>query len=139
MKMTGVLTFASVHGEGLRFAARIGDQSLVLDSTPRATDANPVQALLASIVACSAMDVVDILHKKRQLVTAYEIQMSGERAEEHPRRFTSIDCIHRLTGRALQRPAVEHALQLSLEKYCSVSHCLRPDLPITHRIEILEA
>jgi putative redox protein len=139
VKMEGVLRLESFEGESLRFAARIGDGSLVLDSSPGATDASPVQALLASIVACSAMDVVDILRKKRQVVTAYEIQMSGERAEEHPRRFTSIDCLHRLTGRALQRQAVEHALNLSLEKYCSVSHCLRPDLPITHRIEILEA
>jgi putative redox protein len=139
MKMNGVVTLESVEGHGLRFAARIGEQHLVLDGSKGATDANPVQALLASIVACSAMDVVDILRKKRQVVTAYEIQVSGERAEEHPRRFISIDCVHRLTGRALQRPAVEHALNLSLEKYCSVSHCLRPDLPITHRIEIVEA
>ena len=139
MKMDGVLTLESFAGHGLRFAARIGDRSFALDGSPGATDANPVQALLASIVACSAMDVVDILRKKRQVVTAYEIQVSGERAEEHPRRFTSIDCLHRLTGRALQRQAVEHALNLSLEKYCSVSHCLRPDLRITHRIEIFEA
>jgi putative redox protein len=138
-KMEGVLTLETVDGDGLRFAARIGDRTLVLDSSPGATDANPVQALLASIVSCSAMDVIDILRKKRQRVTAYEIHMSGERAKEHPRRFLSIACVHRLTGHGLDRQAAEHALELSLEKYCSVSHCLRPDLAVTHRIEILEA
>jgi putative redox protein len=139
MKMEGVMRLATVDGDGLRFSAEIGGRTLVLDASKGATDANPVQALLASIVACSAADVVEILRKKRQAVTAYEIAMSGERAEEHPRRFLAIDCVHRLTGRGLQRQAVEHALQLSLEKYCSVSHCLRPDLAVTHRIEILEA
>ena len=139
MKVEGVLTLESAEGGGLRFGGRIAGRTLVLDSSKGAVDANPVQALLASIAVCSAMDVVEILRKKRQAVTAYEIAMSGERAEEHPRRFLAIDCVHRLTGRGLQRQAVEHALQLSLEKYCSVSHCLRPDLAVTHRIEILEA
>ena len=139
MKMEGVLRLETVEGEGLRFAARIGERALVLDSSPGATQANPVQALLASIVACSAMDVVEILRKKRQVLTGYEVLMSGERAEDHPRRFLSIQCVHRLTGRGLQRKAAEDALKLSLEKYCSVSHCLRPDLTVTHTIEILEA
>jgi putative redox protein len=136
--MEGVLRLESVD-DGLRFSARISERSLVLDSTPAATQANPVQALLASIVACSAMDVVEILRKKRQRLTGYEVHMAGERAAEHPRRFLSIECVHRLTGHGLRRKAVEDALKLSLEKYCSVSHCLRPDLPVTHTIEILEA
>jgi len=138
MKEEGVLKLETVDG-GLRFSARIGARSLVLDSSKGATAANPVQALLASIVACSAMDVVEILRKKRQALTAYEVSMSGERATHHPRRYVAIRCVHRLTGRGLQRKAVEEALALSLEKYCSVSHCLRPDLPVTHAIEILEA
>src|SRR5262249_12537277 len=119
--------------------ATIAGRTVVLDSSEGATDGNPVQALLASIAACSAMDVVDILRKKRQVITAYEVELSGERAAEHPRRFTSIEFLHRFTGRAIDRSAVEHALSLSLEKYCSVSHSLRPDLPIHHRIEIAEA
>ena len=135
----GVLTLETVEGDGLRFAARIGDRRIVLDSSKGATDASPVQALLASIVSCSAMDVIEILRKKRQRVTAYEVHMSGVRAIEHPRRYLAIECVHRLTGHGLDRKAAEHALGLSLEKYCSVSHCLRPDLAITHRFEILEA
>lgn len=136
--MEGVLKLLTVEGEGLRFEARIADRTIVLDSSHGATDANPVQALLASIAACSAMDVIDILRKKRQVVTAYEVHMAGERAQEHPRRFVSIEFVHHFRGRAIDRNAVEHALALSLEKYCSVSHSLRPDLPIRHVIEIAE-
>lgn len=136
--MQGVLRLETVE-DGLRFSAKVGERTLVLDSTHGATDANPVQALLASVAACSAMDVVEILRKKRQVLTAYEVHMTGERAAEHPRRFLSITCVHRLTGRGLKRRAVEQALHLSLGKYCSVSHCLRPDLPVTHTVEILEA
>ena len=139
MKMEGVLTLETVEGDGLRFSARIGDRTLVLDSSKGATDANPVQALLASVAACCAMDVIEILRKKRQRVTAYEVRMSGERAKEHPRRFLSIVYVHRLTGHGLDAQAAEHALELSLEKYCSVSASLRRDLTVTHRIEILDA
>jgi putative redox protein len=138
MKEEGVLRLETVAGDGLRFSARIGGRALVLDSSRGATQANPVQALLASIVACSAMDLVEILRKKRQVLTAYEVSMSGERATDPPRRYLSIHCVHRLTGRGLKRRAAEEALNLSLEKYCSVSHCLRPDLPVTHAIEIFE-
>ena len=138
MKMEGVLRLETVE-DGLRFSARVGERTLVLDSSPGGKDANPVQALLGAIAACCAMDVVEVLRKKRQVLTAYEVHMSGERSAQHPRRFLSVHCVHRITGRGLQRKAAEDALQLSLEKYCSVSHCLRPDLPVTHTIEILEA
>jgi len=139
MKMEGVLTLESAESGGLRFGGKIAGRALVLDSSKGAVDANPVQALLASIAVCSAMDVVEILRKKRQVLTGYEVHVSGERAEAHPRRFLSIECVHRIAGRSVQRQAAEEALRLSLEKYCSVSHCLRPDLPVRHVIEIVEA
>jgi len=139
MTMTGTLALLSVSGEDLRFEAIVGERSIVLDGSDHAEAANPVQHLLAAIAACEAMDVIGILRKQRQVVTAYEVLMSGERAREHPRRFVSIELVHRVTGRAVKRAAVEEAIRLSVEKYCSVHHCLRPDLPITSRIEIVEA
>ena len=138
MIMSGALTLLTVAGDDLRFAARIAERSLVLDGSDHAGEANPVQALLAAIAACEAMDVISILRKKHQVVTAYEVLMSGERAKEHPRRFLAIELVHRVTGRAVKREAVEEAVRLSVEKYCSVHHCIRPDLPITSRIEIVE-
>ena len=138
VRMEGVIRLAPVE-TGLRFEADIAGRTLVLDSSEGARDANPVQALLASIAACTAMDVVEILRKKRQVITAYEVRMSGERAEQHPRRFVSLEFVHRLTGRSIQRRAAEEALKLAHEKYCSVSATLRPDVPARHVLEILEA
>lgn len=138
MTMTGTLTLLTVPGEGLRFAARIAGHTVLLDGGSQAADANPVQHLLASLAACEAMDVVSLLRKQRQVVTAYEVVMAGERAQEHPRRFLSIDLLHRVTGKGVSRAAVEDSLRLAVERYCSVYHCLRPDLAITNRIEIVE-
>ena len=133
----GTLTLRTVH-EGLHFDAQFPAGTIPMDSGPHCIAPNPVLHLLASLAACEAMDVIEILRKKRQKVTAYEVAMSGERAEEHPRRYTSIALVHRLTGTDLSRTAVEEALRLATEKYCSVYHTLRPDLPIANSIELFE-
>ena len=133
----GTLTLRTVH-EGLHFDAQFPAGTIALDSGPHCVAPNPVVHLLAALAACEAMDIIDVLRKKRQNVTAYEVSMTGERAEEHPRRYTSITLVHRLTGTDLSRAAVEEAIRLSTEKYCSVYHSLRPDLPIRNEIELLE-
>ena len=138
MSVSGTLRLLTAEGDGLRFEARIAERPIVMDGGRGNADASPVQLLLATIAACEAMDVISILRKQRQVVTAYDVLMSGERAKEHPRRYVAIELVHRVTGRGVERGAVEEALRLSVEKYCSVHHCLRPDLPITNRIEILE-
>jgi putative redox protein len=139
MSEHGSLRLRSVAGDGLRFDAEFATGTLAMDSGAGAVAPNPVQALLASLAACEAMDVIEILRKKRQQVTAYDVLMSGERATEYPRRYTSIELVHRVTGHGVQRAAIEDALRLTVEKYCSVYHCLRADLPIVNRIEIVEA
>ena len=139
MKATeGTLTLQTVEGDGLRFEAGFASGRIVLDSGSTATAPDPVHHLLAAVAACEAMDVISLMRKKRQSVTAYEVRMSAERATEHPRRFTSIALMHRMTGHALSPAAIEDALRLTTEKYCSVYHCLRPDLPITNRYELIE-
>ena len=134
----GTMHLATVEGDGLRFEATFESGTVVMDSgrTPQAP--TPVQQLLASIAACEGMDIISLLRKKRQQVTAYEVLMSGERAPEHPRRFTAIEFVHRITGHGVQRAAVEDSLRLTVERYCSVYHSIRPDIPITNRIEIVE-
>ena len=138
MSEHGTLRLHSAEGDALRFDAAFPTGTLVIDSATTPVAPNPVQALLASIAACEGMDVISLLRKKRQKVTAYEIRMSGERAPDHPRRFTAIELVHEVTGHGVQRAAVEDSLRLSLEKYCSVYHSLRPDITFTHRIEIRE-
>jgi putative redox protein len=87
----------------------------------------PVQALLSSIAACSAMDVVMILQKKRQKVESYRVEVSGERVPpgEWPRPFLSITVKHVIKGVDIDPEAVKRAVELTDEKYCSVIATLR--------------
>lgn len=138
MSEQGTLTLQTVAGDGLRFEAEFPAGRIVMDSGAAPAAPNPVQHLLAALAACEGMDVISLLRKKRQQVTAYEIRMSGERASEHPRRFTAVTLVHRITGHGVQANAVEDSLRLTTEKYCSVYHTLRPDLAITSTYELIE-
>lgn len=139
MNVLGTLSLQTVEGAGLLMEARFASgKSVRYDSGPDATIANPVEALLGALAACEAMDVICILRKKRIDVTAYDVAMDGERAETPPKRFTAITLTHRITGRGVPRDAVEEAVRLSEEKYCSVHHSLDPAMRITNRVEILE-
>jgi len=97
--------------------------------------ATPMEHLLLAVAACTAMDVVAILRKMKQELTAYRLEIRGERAPEHPRRFTEVVITHYLQGNNLDPKAVEKAVQLSDERYCSASATLR--LPTTVRSEFV--
>lgn len=104
---------------------------ITLDAIPEVGGENkgptPVEALLGSIAACTAMDVISILRKKKQVVTSYTIEVIGERTEEgvYPRPFTSFTVKHILEGENLDPAAVARSVQLSDEKYCTVVSTLR--------------
>lgn len=100
----------------------------------------PVEALLASLAACSAMDVISILQKKRQRVSSYRIEIDGDRVPPgaFPRPFTAIRIKHIVAGEDLDPEAVARAVELSDEKYCSVIATLRAAPPITSNWEIVE-
>lgn len=97
---------------------------------------SPVEGLLIALGGCSGMDVISILRKKRQVVVAYEVSVSGERREEHPRSFTRIEIVHRLRGENLNPAAIEEAIRLSDTKYCSVHASLDPRIEMVSRFEI---
>lgn len=97
----------------------------------------PLEMLLVSVAACTAMDVQSILEKKRQDVTAYEVEISGTRAEEHPRKFTAFHVNHIVHGRDVSEKAVADAVELSDTKYCSVAATVRPTATITTSYEII--
>ena len=96
----------------------------------------PMELLALGLGGCTAMDVISILQKKRQDVTAFEVQIHAERAEEHPRVFTSIDIEYIVTGNLLEREAVERAVQLSSEKYCPAQAMFNKILPVNIKITI---
>ncbi|HOB34442.1 MAG: OsmC family protein [Firmicutes bacterium] len=96
---------------------------------------SPMEAVLLAAGGCSGLDVVSILGKMRQPLQALEIQVVGERQEEHPRYFRTITIKYLLKGN-LDPEKVKHAIELSLNKYCSVTNGLAPKARITYAFEI---
>ncbi|HQR38609.1 MAG TPA: OsmC family protein [Blastocatellia bacterium] len=103
-----------------------------------ATSATPMELILIALGGCSGADVVTVLAKKRQKFTSYEIVVTAERRAEHPRIYTSIEVLHRVRGRGVDPKAVNHAVELSETKYCSVSAMLSHAAVITSKVEVLE-
>lgn len=98
----------------------------------------PMEMLLVAVAACTAVDVISILQKKRQDVIDYNVEIKGERAEEHPRKFTAFHVHHIVHGRSVSADAVESAIELSDTKYCSVAATVRPTAEITTTYEIID-
>jgi len=92
----------------------------------------------ARAAAATATDVASILTKKRQHVTSYVVEVSGQRRDDYPRKFTSMKVHHIFTGRSISPRAVAHAIELSETKYCSVAATLRPTVEIQSSFEIIE-
>src|SRR5215208_7114941 len=129
----------------LRFA---GDEAFVGESPSghaivtsfahdKVTAPTPMELLLIALGGCAGADVQSILEKKRQSVTAYEIEVRGERRAEHPRIYTSLEVIHYVRGHNIDPNAVAHAVELSETKYCSVSAMLSQAATLTMRFEII--
>lgn len=120
----------------LHFTNSPGSPAIELDSsTPGVT--SPPQALAYALMACMAMDVVDILRKGRHDMRALTVTFEGERADDHPRRFVAMRLQFDITGRVADS-AVERAIDLSRTKYCSVWNTLRSDLDLRTEFRITE-
>lgn len=104
------------------------------DSAPR-----PMEMLLAGAGGCAAYDVVLILKRGRHEITDCQVKLEGERATTAPKVFTKINMAFIVTGKNLSATAVERAVQLSHEKYCSASAMLSQSAAITYSVEIREA
>lgn len=98
---------------------------------------SPMGLVLAALAGCTAMDVLSILKKKRQTVTAFEVEVLGEQADEHPRVYRKISVLYRVSGPNLDPVAVDRAIELSVTKYCPVNAMLREVAEMTYRAEIL--
>jgi len=97
--------------------------------------ATPMELLRLALAGCTAMDVVSILHKMRQPLEEIRVEVRGEKAEEHPRRFVALEVVYYLTG-DLDEQKVKRAVELSETRYCSVEATLQPAVPITSRVVI---
>jgi putative redox protein len=126
-------------GEQKFVATSPSGHALAMDSDRKSnTGPSPMELLLMALGACTATDVVIILEKKRQRLESLEVICSGERAAEPPQVWTKLDVLFRLRGK-LEESGVKQAIQLSEEKYCSVSAMLKKTAELTWRFEILPA
>jgi len=130
--------------DGMSFIAETGSGHLVaLDGAPEGGGRNlaprPMEMVLVGTGACTAYDVVLILKRGRHDVTGCDVQVHAERAEVDPKVFTRIEFKFVLRGRKLPREAVERAVRLSHDKYCSASVMLAKTAQLDYSIEVIDA
>ncbi|HVS87789.1 MAG TPA: OsmC family protein [Candidatus Acidoferrum sp.] len=124
-------------GEQKFVATSPSGHAVTIDSDRQSNKApGPMELLLLALGSCTATDVVIILEKKRQKLESLEVICSGERAPELPSVWTKFEVFYRLRGR-LDETAVKRAIELSEEKYCSVSATLKKSATLSWRYEIL--
>jgi putative redox protein len=111
-----------------------GGETLLMDGSRQAAP-SPVDALVLSLAACSAIDVVDYLEKRRTAPTEARVTVRFSRAPVPPRRLTDLHLTYHVTTDSTREHA-ERAVQLSFDKYCSVAGSLAPDTNITWEIEL---
>ena len=130
--------------DNVQFVAETGSgHALVVDGAPeyggRNTGSRPMELVLAGAASCTAFDVVLMLNKSRQKFTSLHVDADAERAEVDPKVFTTIKLTFKIAGKGLDPAAVERAVKLSKEKYCSATAMLGMTAKITTEIEISEA
>ncbi len=114
-----------------------GKAAVTIDAGGTAGPA-PMEALLLALAGCTAGDVVSILAKMRFPVRSMSVEVAGERRAEHPKRYTAIVLTYRIAAPGAPEERVRHAIDLSLERYCSVTHSLAPDIARRYEL-VLEA
>ncbi|MGH7539284.1 MAG: OsmC family protein [Gemmatimonadales bacterium] len=134
-------------GPGARIAMRWREQlvfegggpgrpSILVDGDAQ-TATSPVELLLLAAAACSAADIVPVLEKMRVVLRSLEVEVEGTRREEHPRRFTAMHFRFRAGGAGAEEAKLRRAVDLSLEKYCSVMASLAPDTRVSYDVTIV--
>lgn len=123
--------------EGLRFTGGAPDGPTTTIDGDNVAAPGPMLSLLLAAASCSGSDVVTILQKMRIQLHQLRIDVAGVRREQEPRRYTAIHLDYHLRGERLDRAKATRAVDLSIEKYCSVIHSLAPDIAITYAVTVV--
>ncbi|NLT94098.1 MAG: OsmC family protein [Clostridia bacterium] len=121
------------------FEAEVGSgHKILMDGAPEFGGENkgarPTELVLSGLGGCSGIDIVNILIKMRQEITKFTAHIDGTRAEDHPKRFTRIHVHYELEGPNIDPEKVKKAVQLSLEKYCSVALSLNAEITYSYEV-----
>jgi putative redox protein len=134
--LQGKLRLTTVDGQGRQFVAETASgHALVMDDAEGHTGPKPIELALLALGGCTAFDVINILRKKRQIVTGYEIEVRAEQREDPPMYFTKVEIKHHIRG-DVEPEAVKSAIQLSETKYCSVGAMISKTAKIETSFEI---
>ena len=125
-------------GDELFLGTSESGHSIVLDANNGQLAPSPLENVLISLGACSSVDVVSILKKSRQKITACSVDITGTRVDSVPKLFSAIHLHFVVTGEQVSEKQVERAVSLSADKYCSVALMLNSTVTITHDFEILD-
>ncbi|HUK31761.1 MAG TPA: OsmC family protein [Candidatus Acidoferrum sp.] len=138
--ITARVTLTQPHRIDRQFVATTGSgHHLLLDDPKGATGPKPIELVAVALAGCTAFDVITILREKHhQKITGYEVLVETDQAERPPQVFTAVRILHILTGVGIDRSAVEKAVQLSEEKYCSVGAMVKQTARIETTIQIVE-
>lgn len=100
------------------------------------TGPGPVDVLLCALATCASIDVVEILAKRRTPAESLEVTVRGERSAATPARLVDITIAFAITGAGIDRPHAERAIDLAVNKYCSVRDSLDPDIPVAWTLNL---
>ena len=123
-----------------QFVATTGSQHhMLLDDPAGGTGPKPIELVAVALAGCTAFDVITILRQKyHQKVTEYEVRVEADQAERPPQIFTDVRIVHLITGCEIDRAAVEEAIRLSEEKYCSVGAMVKQTANVHTTYEVME-
>jgi putative redox protein len=133
---------ATIHVQWLgeeRFdAGRLGGPPIRLDGSGK-TAQSPVDALLSALGTCTSVDVVEILAKRRTPVESLQVEVIGKRVATVPRRFSHITLIYHIAGQGIEQDQAERAIELAVNKYCSVRDSLAREIEVEWKLDLQPA
>jgi putative redox protein len=136
--ISAAVTLTHPQGAGRQFVATSGTgHRLLIDDAAGNSGPKPVELVAIALAGCTAFDVINILRKKRQRVTAYEVKVEAEQAPTPPQVFTAVRIHHIVTGIEVSSRAVEDAMRLSEEKYCSVGAMVQKSAELHTSFEVI--
>ena len=136
--ISATVTLTQAQGTYRQFVATSGTgHHLLIDDAAGNTGAKPIELVAVALAGCTAFDVINILRKKRQQVTGYEVSVEAEQAPNPPQVFTSVRIHHVITGIDVSSQAVEDAIRLSEEKYCSVGAMVQKTAELHTTFEVV--
>ncbi len=138
--ITGKVSLTQALRQQRQFVAETGSgHHLVLDDTSGGTGSKPIELVAVALAGCTAFDVVTVLRQKyHQKVTGYEVRVEADQSERPPQVFTAVRIHHIITGFDVDAAAVEEAIRLSEEKYCSVGAMVKKSATFQTTYELLE-